>query len=497
MTQGVLPFKYEKDEVGCGLTALGGLPLYLDMAQAMRLSRAIEENLSIRSKSQGWTDSQMVMSLILLNLAWGDCIDDLRVLAKDEGFSRVLMHSEWHGKSRRERRELERRWRKERRHAVPSPSAVFRYLSEFQVKENGRAGEAFIPEKNTNLNGLINVNNCLLSSAQRIDCSREATLDMDATLVETHKTDALYCYKGFAAYQPLNTWWAEKGLLVHTEFRPGNVPAGFEQLRVFKEAVSCLPPGIEKVRLRSDTAGYQHDLLSYCDQGEDKRFGRIEFAIGCDVSREFKKAVREVPEENWNEFERDGKATGRQWAEVCFVPNAIGGSKNGPAYRYLATREIINEQGELPGFEQEKKYPFQTIDEKGKRYKIFGTVTNMDWEGERLINWLYGRCGESEEAHRAMKEDFAGGKLPSGRFGENAAWWWIMMLAMNLNAVLKKTVLEGNWAKRKMKAIRFGLINLPARVLTHSRQLIIRCRQMEWLADIRGKILRLQDMLIS
>ncbi len=32
-----------------------------------------------------------------------------------------------------------------------------------------------------------------------------------------------------------------------------------------------------------------------------------------------------------------------------------------------------------------------------------------------------------------MKEDLAGGKLPLDDFGENAAWWWIMILAMNLN----------------------------------------------------------------
>jgi hypothetical protein len=25
-----------------------------------------------------------------------------------------------------------------------------------------------------------------------------------------------------------------------------------------------------------------------------------------------------------------------------------------------------------------------------------------------------------------MKEDLAGGPLPSGKFGQNAAWWWIM-----------------------------------------------------------------------
>ena len=37
-----------------------------------------------------------------------------------------------------------------------------------------------------------------------------------------------------------------------------------------------------------------------------------------------------------------------------------------------------------------------------------------------------------------MKGDFAGGKLPSGDFGENAAWWWIMILAMNLNTIMKR-----------------------------------------------------------
>ena len=91
---------------------------------------------------------------------------------------------------------------------------------------------------------------------------------MDATLVETDKSDALWSYKGFQAYQPLNTWWSEQGMVLHTEFRDGNVPAGFEQRRVLQEALQCLPEGVNKVRLRSDTAGYQHDLLKYCDRDE-------------------------------------------------------------------------------------------------------------------------------------------------------------------------------------------------------------------------------------
>ncbi len=82
---------------------------------------------------------------------------------------------------------------------------------------------------------------------------------MDATLVPTAKKGSFYCYKGFQAYQPLNVWWHEHGMVLHSEFRDGNVPAGFEQLRVLKDTLEGLPENVEKVCLRSDTAGYQHD----------------------------------------------------------------------------------------------------------------------------------------------------------------------------------------------------------------------------------------------
>lgn len=52
---------------------------------------------------------------------------------------------------------------------------------------------------------------------------------------------------------------------------------------------------------------------------------------------------------------------------------------------------------------------------------MFGIVTNKDQPGNDLINWLYERCGQSEEVHRAMKDDFAGGALPCGGFGINDA----------------------------------------------------------------------------
>ncbi|WP_028893413.1 IS1380 family transposase [Syntrophorhabdus aromaticivorans] len=469
MPQGILPYKYEEESTASGMTSLAGLPVYLDLASILNLGASISQHLHI--KIQGWTDEQIVMTLILLNLAGGDFVDDLRLLEADEGFCKILQRIELKGLKRKGRREIERRWRKEKHRSVPSPSAVFRYLAAFHEDYPRIEGSAIIPPLTESLSALERINADLVAAVHKRNPIDHATLDMDATLIQTSKKDALFSYKGYKAYQPLNTYFAELGLVLHTEFRDGNVPAGYEQLRVFLHALSLLPPGVKTVRLRSDTAGYQHELLSYCDRGKDgklhERFGRIEFAIGAHVTKEFRKAVGEADE--WHPIrDKKGHIAG-EWAEVCFVPNAECTTKKGQPYRYLAIRELMK-QPHLPM----EGLPFQTITFDETQYKLFGIVTNMNWEGEELIHWYHKRCGKSEEAHASMKEDLAGGRLPSGDFGENAAWWSIMALAHNLNTAMKNLVLRDSWVAKRMKAIRFHLINLPGRIVDHARGLSIR-----------------------
>jgi hypothetical protein len=488
MAQGILPYKYEEVKTGSGMTALAGLPVYLDLASVLNLGESITRHLHI--KVQGWTDEQIVMSLILLNLAGGESVEDLRLLEADEGFCTILRRIELSGLKRKERRETEKRWRRQKHRSVPSASAVFRYLAAFHEDHPRIEGKAVIPPLTELLSRLEQINADLVAAIHARNPVESATLDMDATLIETWKKHALFSYKGYRAYQPLNTYWAELGCLLHTEFRDGNVPAGHDQLRVFTHALSLLPPAVKTVRLRSDTAGYQHDLMAFCDNKEKhERFGKIEFAIACDVTSEFKKAVREA-EEWYPIHDGKGRITGA-WAEVCFVPNAECTTKKGQPYRYLAIREKLK-QPLLPGMDS---LPFQTItfDETG--YKLFGVVTNMDGEGEMLIHWHHERCGKSEEAHAVLKEDLAGGTLPSGSFGENAAWWSITTMAHNLNAAMERLVLPESWAAKRMKALRFRLINLPAMVVERSRQLFVRLSEghpsLELLLAARQRIMEL------
>lgn len=76
-----------------------------------------------------------------------------------------------------------------------------------------------------------------------------------------------------------------------------------------------------------------------------------------------------------------------------------------------------------------------------------------------------------------MKEDLAGGQLPSGKFGVNAAWWQVMVLALNLTVAMKRLVLGEGWTTRRLKALRFQLINTAGRVVQRGRQLWVRLSQ--------------------
>jgi hypothetical protein len=204
VAQGVLSFQYESDSSGAGLTSLAGLPLYLDLIHASGFAAAIRQQVHVAG-TQGWLDIQMVLAVIFLNLAGGNCVEDLERLEADSGFAAILSAIERDLLSRAERRSLEARWRRERERVVPSPSALSGWLERFHdpAAPKAVAGSAFIPAMTDELRGLWRVNQALLGFMQTHQPMASATLDMDATLIETHKRDALPCYKGFKAYQPL------------------------------------------------------------------------------------------------------------------------------------------------------------------------------------------------------------------------------------------------------------------------------------------------------
>ena len=96
---------------------------------------------------------------------------------------------------------------------------------------------------------------------------------------------------------------------------------------------------------------------------------------------------------------------------------------------------------------------------------------------QTLLNLRNGRCGDSERAHDAIKSGLAGGTMPSGRFGANAAWWLAALLAQNLHTLTAWLSLDKDLGRATWKRIRRVLLVHAGRLIESGRQLILRMRK--------------------
>jgi len=64
--------------------------------------------------------------------------------------------------------------------------------------------------------------------------------------------------------------------------------------------------------------------------------------------------------------------------------------------------------------------------------KYFAGVTNLwEWPPKRLLAWHREKAGSIEALHDVIKNQLAGGVMPCGRFGANAAWLRLAVLTYN------------------------------------------------------------------
>ena len=228
MLQGPMPIECRGVSRSGGATAVAGIQPYLDLIEVSKLREAMRREVGLKEHGQAWTDDQEITARLLLNLIGGESVDDLRVLEADEGLGLMLRRAEEQGMHRRRREVLEHRWRRPRTRHTPSPTSTRRYLERFHdptEEERREPHRAFIPRPTVALSGLWRVNARLMAFGQQHGPQRQATLDMDATLIESSKQEAQFSYQKTRAYQPLTTYWAEADAVLHSEFRDGNVPA--------------------------------------------------------------------------------------------------------------------------------------------------------------------------------------------------------------------------------------------------------------------------------
>jgi hypothetical protein len=178
------------------------------------------------------------------------------------------------------------------------------------------------------------------------------------------------------------------------------------------------------------------------------------------MSKALHQAILRIAEPNWRPYGQAYPNEIRECAEVDFVPGERGERKDTEPLRYVAIR-IRHRQEELFA--------------DGSRVKHFAIVSNR-WELKpgQLIAWHREKAGAIEAVHDVLKNELAGGVMPSKYFGANAAWLRLAVIAHNVLTALKRIALPAELLRARPKRLRFLIFNTAGRIVAHARQTVLR-----------------------
>jgi len=398
----------------------------------------VAANLSLRKRQRGFAEAQFIEAISLLQAVGGECPEDMHLLAGDPCLERGLGYR------------------------PPKATAVREFLERFhdkgleKLRPKRDVQKSFIFPSSPPVAALQQVQSGLVRRIARLyakagQAQRIATVDQDATIIESHKEAAYWHYEEGRGYQPMVAVWAEADLVLADEFRDGNVPAKQDPLTCAKLAFAALPETVTRRYFRGDSACHENELLEWLKHSDRQQEpgGRIGFAVSAVMSEPLGEAIRQVGETQWKTFGKEDDGTLRQWAEVIFVPGDKTEHKESKPLRYVGLR-LLKPQGVL--FKDGTDRHFHAV------------ITNEPTEGGRLLDWHREKAGTVEHTHDEVKNELGGNHVPSQRFGVNSAWFKIALLTYNVISAIKGLCLEGEERTARMKRFRLLLIHVAGRM---------------------------------
>jgi hypothetical protein len=406
--------------------------------RSLKLPDLIAANLPLKERQRGFTEGQLIETLVLLQTAGGDCPEDIKILAGDVCLERGLGF------------------------ALPKVTALRSFLDRFHdeslaaLRPTREIQKSFILPSSQPVQGLQEVQAGVVGRIARLYAQEGqklsiATIDQDATIIESHKQAALPHYEGGRGYQPMVAVWAEADLVLADEFRDGNVPARQAPLTCAQLAFGALPQSIQERYFRGDSACHENDLIGWLkhpDRAQEPG-GRIGFALSAVISAELSVAMGKIAHKEWKTFATEADGTLRQWAEVDFVPGQAGEKKDSQPLRYVGLR-LLKPQGLLFADGSDRHH--------------HAVLSNLNWNGAKLLNWHREKAGTVEHVHDEVKNALGGGHMPSQHFAANAAWFKIALLTYNLASAIKGLCFSPEERTARFKKYRLLLVHLAGRM---------------------------------
>ena len=320
------------------------------------------------------------------------------------------------------------------------------------------------------------------------------TIDIDATDVEVYgskKRGVAYTYQGQRAGLPHVASWAETEIPLAADLLSGDQDPRSHVVDLLRRALAALPAAVRdgaaaagrKIALRAD-AGYFAGELARAATAEN-----MEFAIGAKRITSMWQALAGIEDNAWHE------AIDMDNAQVAVSPYKPA---DWPEGTVLLVRRVRLDPDQVPAGPRSRRrrtlhpdqraLPFPELEQEPAIYAYSFICTSLDCStparAAAVEHWYRHRTS-AENIFRDSKHGAALRHLPSGYPEVNTAWMWASLIAAaiaawchQLTGVISGGELVAGHGVRGGKAmiatLRRALIAIPARLVSHGGQLIMR-----------------------
>ena len=389
-----------------------GLILPATLAQRLGLQALFDEHVHLGGAPGAGNPGLKAMTLVFSALAGGDCIDDARLLGA--GATPSVLGQE-----------------------VRAPSTLGTFLRAFTW---GHALQ------------LDAVSRQALARAWGAGAGpgdSPLTIDLDSTICETYGLakagGSRFTYTHTRGYHPLLAVAAGTGEVLHARLRgsPANTARGAGRFIAQTVARVRAAGATGELTLRADSGFYAHKVVGAC------RKQMVRFSITTRLHRKLNQTIAALPESAWTAIPY--VLPGAGVAELPYTPFG----KKGVPVRLIVRRVPPTPGSQLALF---------------TAYGYHALIT--DRAGDTLtLEADHRRHAEIENTIRDLKHGVGLNHLPTGKFGANAAWLALQVMAHNLALWVGRLGVGGT--PLRMKTLRSRLLCLPGRLTRCARRLFL------------------------
>ena len=432
MAQNVLNFTVEGTNEK--LTPRAGEVVFGEFLKAIGVDRLCHKHLPLPQSNHSYHPYAFIQPLLLMLHSGGRYLEDIRMIASDKALCELL------GMKR-----------------VPVADSIGKWLKRSTQKK---------------VDGMKKINRVLLGRyLSKIE--EPLVLDIDATVIESHKSIARTTYKMFPGFTPI-IGHLNGGYVIHQEFRAGNVAPADHNLAFVQQCEAQLPKNRKINYLRADAASYQAALFNYCNAN------KITYVISGHLDNSVWTTIQAI--KDWKPLESKEGTAHHLKEEVAEFIHTMNGTDH--AFRLIVVKKTATPI--LHGLEQ-----FLSKEEllllASERYSVIATNA-QEMEAEEIVHFYRQRGDTSENRIKELKNGFNLKYLPTSHFKANALYFHIGTLAYNL-FILFRQILHNSWQKHTIQTIRYKLYHIAGKVITHARHTILKVNDqfVELLNMIRQK----------